>query len=63
MEIGKIDLQIDLQVEIGYLLLHMKEAEKSFVETEKAHNSLMKNLSKSINSLTGLLEKLKEEQI
>tara|TARA_R110000744_G_scaffold117398_4_gene219486 strand:+ start:5875 stop:6066 length:192 start_codon:yes stop_codon:yes gene_type:complete len=63
MEIDKINLQVDLKVEIGYLLLHMKEAEKSFVETEKAHNSLMKNLSKSINSLTGLLEKLKEEQI
>ena len=62
MEIGKIDLQIDLQVEIGYLLLHMKEAEKSFVETEKAHNSLMKKLSKSINSLVGLQEKLKEEK-
>mgnify|MGYP003650143816 FL=1 len=41
----------------------MEEAERSFVKTEHAHNSLIKNLSKSINSLTGLLEKLKEKKI
>tara|TARA_R110000824_G_scaffold153912_2_gene325699 strand:- start:1380 stop:1571 length:192 start_codon:yes stop_codon:yes gene_type:complete len=63
MKVDNIDLQIDLQCEIGYLKLHMEEAERSFVKTEHAHNSLIKNLSKSINSLTGLLEKLKEKKI
>ena len=63
MKVDKINLQVDLQVEIGYLLLHKKEAEKCFVETERAHKSLMKNLLNSINSLTGLLEKLKKEKI
>lgn len=60
MKVDNIELEVDLQVEIGYLLLHMKEAEKSFVKTEQAHKSLMKNYSNSINSLTGLLQKLKE---
>tara|TARA_R110000787_G_scaffold56464_4_gene129773 strand:+ start:175 stop:360 length:186 start_codon:yes stop_codon:yes gene_type:complete len=60
MKVDNIDLQIDLKVEIGYLQLHMQEAEKSFIKTEQAHHSLIKNLSNSINSLIGLLEKLKE---
>ena len=60
MKVDNIDLQINLKVEIGYLKLHMEQAEKSFVKTEQAHNSLIKNLSNSINTLVGLLEKLKE---
>ena len=51
MDMDKKLLLIDLKVEIGLLEQAMQESEKSFANTQQAHNGLMSKLSANIKKL------------